>query len=165
MSFFDKKEEVINIELTQYGKHLLSKGKLRPKYYAFFDDGGIYDANATNFSESQPDIKTRIISETPMMKPVCNYMGVESQFHKRDHYTISGDLLYPTVDEKLNFLQYPLGTSSPMTDKAPAWNVVMIRGEMSSSEHSLTSSDYNELNIPQINCDVDYNPIKNRGVS
>jgi hypothetical protein len=35
MSFFNKKEEVIEIELTSYGKSLLAKGKLRPTHYAF----------------------------------------------------------------------------------------------------------------------------------
>ena len=30
MGFFDRKEEVIDIELTQYGKHLLSLGKFKP---------------------------------------------------------------------------------------------------------------------------------------
>ena len=43
MSFFDSKEEVIKIELTQFGKYLLSKGKFAPKYYAFFDDDIVYD--------------------------------------------------------------------------------------------------------------------------
>ena len=28
-TFFNKKEEVINIELTPYGKHLFSEGKFR----------------------------------------------------------------------------------------------------------------------------------------
>ena len=37
MEFFDRKQEVIDIQLTPYGKYLLSKGKLRPKFYAFFD--------------------------------------------------------------------------------------------------------------------------------
>ena len=38
MEFFDKKEEVIDLQLTQYGKYLLSLGKLRPIFYAFYDD-------------------------------------------------------------------------------------------------------------------------------
>ena len=38
MKFFNKKEDVLDIQLTQYGKHLLSKGELEPTYYAFFDD-------------------------------------------------------------------------------------------------------------------------------
>ena len=35
MTFFDPKEEVMDIELTQHGKRLLSKGLLRPTYYLF----------------------------------------------------------------------------------------------------------------------------------
>ena len=43
MTFFNQKEEVLQIELTQYGKYLLSRGKWKPAYYAFFDDDVIYD--------------------------------------------------------------------------------------------------------------------------
>ena len=35
MEFFDQKEEVIDVQLTQFGKHLLSKGRFKPEYYAF----------------------------------------------------------------------------------------------------------------------------------
>ena len=38
MAFFNKKEEVMDIELTQYGKYLLSQGKFKPVFYAFFDE-------------------------------------------------------------------------------------------------------------------------------
>ena len=38
MEFFDSKEEVIDLQLTQFGRHLLSKGKFKPVYYSFFDD-------------------------------------------------------------------------------------------------------------------------------
>ena len=38
MSFFNKKEEVYHIELTPYGRYLLSIGKLKPHHYRFFDD-------------------------------------------------------------------------------------------------------------------------------
>ena len=38
MSFFNKKEDVIEIQLTQHGKYLLSKGRFKPAYYAFYDD-------------------------------------------------------------------------------------------------------------------------------
>ena len=43
MTFFDKKTEVINFELTPHGRHLLSMGKLAPKYYDFTDDDILYD--------------------------------------------------------------------------------------------------------------------------
>ena len=56
MTFFNKKEEVIQIKLTQYGKHLLSKGKFKPTYYAFFDDSVLYDSNYAGHTEVQNDI-------------------------------------------------------------------------------------------------------------
>lgn len=43
MSFINKKERVIQIELTQFGKKLLSKGNFKPQFYQFFDDDIIYD--------------------------------------------------------------------------------------------------------------------------
>ena len=43
MEFFDKKQDVMDIQLTSYGKHLLSKGLFKPTYYAFSDDGVMYD--------------------------------------------------------------------------------------------------------------------------
>jgi len=44
MVFFNTKEEVIDIELTPYGKHLLSQGKWKPVYYEFYDDDILYDS-------------------------------------------------------------------------------------------------------------------------
>ena len=35
MSFFNKKEEVIEVILTSYGKYKLSRGQWKPAYYAF----------------------------------------------------------------------------------------------------------------------------------
>ena len=60
MSFFDNKEDVIDLELTQYGKYLLSEGKFKPIFYAFFDDDILYDGNYGGRTEEQNAIKTRI---------------------------------------------------------------------------------------------------------
>ena len=43
MQFFDDKEEVIHFELTSYGRHLLSLGRLKPHFYAFYDDDVLYE--------------------------------------------------------------------------------------------------------------------------
>ena len=45
MAFLDRKEQVMDTQLTQYGKRLLAKGKFKPAYYAFYDDDIIYDLN------------------------------------------------------------------------------------------------------------------------
>ena len=88
MEFFNRKEEVLDIELTQYGKYLLSIGELAPAYYAFFDDDVIYDtkyqgdppkSDHTGFSgpsENQKDSEDRIKS-TPRVKVQHNFQTVE----------------------------------------------------------------------------------------
>ena len=62
MAFKDKKEEVLEIELTAFGKHLLSKGKFKPVYYSFFDDDVVYDWKYSGDSqEDQNYAETRIL--------------------------------------------------------------------------------------------------------
>ena len=38
MTFFNKKEDVLPIELTPYGRKILGQGKFKPVYYTFLDD-------------------------------------------------------------------------------------------------------------------------------
>lgn len=88
MEFFNRKEEVLDIELTQYGKYLLSVGKFKPSYYAFFDDDVIYDtqyqgdppkADDTGISgptENQKDSQKRI-QETPRIRSQHNFTTVD----------------------------------------------------------------------------------------
>ena len=45
MDFFDKKEDVLDFQLTEYGKYLLQNGVLEPAYYAFFDDDILFLAD------------------------------------------------------------------------------------------------------------------------
>ena len=62
MSFFNKKEDVLDIVLTPHGRHLLSKGKLKPAFYSFLDDDILYDIAAASGTESNYQIKDRILS-------------------------------------------------------------------------------------------------------
>ena len=41
--FIDKKEQVYDLKLTNYGHYLLSIGTFKPTYYTFLDDNVIYD--------------------------------------------------------------------------------------------------------------------------
>ncbi len=111
MEFFNRKEEVLDIELTQYGKYLLSIGKLNPVYYAFFDDDVIYDtqyqgdppkSDDTGIpgpSENQKDSEDRI-KETPRIKVQHNFKTVEKTSSQ-----IADDIFYepkyftPTAQE------------------------------------------------------------------
>ena len=68
MEFFNKKEEVIDVQLTEYGKLLYSRGMFSPTYYSFHDDDIIYDYGYAGIAnEEQNDIDTRIV-ETPRLK-------------------------------------------------------------------------------------------------
>ena len=41
--FLDKKEQVIDFQLTPYGNYLMSVGIFKPAYYAFYDSNILYD--------------------------------------------------------------------------------------------------------------------------
>ena len=60
MTFFNKDEDVMKIELTPHGRKLLSHGKLKPFYYAFYDDDILYDSDRAGFSETNADSKNTI---------------------------------------------------------------------------------------------------------
>ena len=63
MTFFNKKEEVFQIELTPYGRYLLSIGRLQPHHYKFFDDDVVYN-HSKSFSQIQPDGPILIARDT-----------------------------------------------------------------------------------------------------
>jgi hypothetical protein len=139
MSFFDSKKEVLDVVLTEYGRKLLSQGKMKPKFYAFFDDDIIYDSTYANLTESQSEIQPRILEEVPYLKLY--------------NLTISGSEQSVRINDnevkKLNYsLGLPIGFSDPNTDYSPSWNVNCLKGNIYSvSSSSLwTNKDY----IPQI---------------
>jgi len=107
MEFFNKKEEVLELTLTQKGKELFSQGKFIPTYYSFHDTDIIYD-NSNN--EEQNSIVPRI-KETPTLKQNTNiYFGLADNKLKHNLYcelgskTI-GDQYKPAWD--LNFMKSP----------------------------------------------------------
>jgi hypothetical protein len=91
LEFFDKKEEVIDIQLTQYGKHLLSLGKFKPTQYAFFDGDIIYDVKYASGSEKQSEAERRI-KDTPRLKTQYVYSGIETEITKINKLVKGGDL-------------------------------------------------------------------------
>lgn len=150
MSFFDSKEDVIKIELTYEGKELLSHGKFKPKYYAFYDDDILYDGLYANLTESQKSIQQRILQETAYTKPQTNYETVEKRALKYFGNKIK--------DINEFSLPYSIGTSDPSSEFAPAWNVNAIINEVESTTPTINKNCANNidcepdlLNIPQIN--------------
>jgi len=88
MTFFNKKEEVIEIQLTQYGKYLVSLGKFKPTEYAFFDADVIYDREYTDLSEAQNDSELRIKNA---IRPKTQYVfspGPETEITKANKHIL-----------------------------------------------------------------------------
>lgn len=163
MSFFNKKEEVLQIKLTQYGKHLLSKGKFNPSHYAFFDDTVIYDSEWALYEEHQNETEGRIQEDTPSMKVQHIFSGAETNIKKLTSNPAialkywEADLPYPqhTEDRHYSSTASPLGKSTPGAQKAPAFLLNFMIGEMTGSSYYLTGS-HQTLKIPQLDIDLIY---------
>ena len=157
MSFFDKKEEVIQIELTQYGKHLLSKGEFVPVYYSFFDDDITYDWKYTGdtASEKQNYAQDRILEETPSSKVQYVFSGRETivtQINQevRNNRTKLRDKKIQQTPEKNYALSAPLGNSSYSSNHAPSWGASALRGKFSTLVRYQQGAQPT-LMIPQVN--------------
>ena len=99
-TFFNKKEDVIDLKLTRYGRHLLSMGKFKPEYYAFFDDDILYDSQyggtpAVSGSVQKPEVQNLIaarIKETPRIKTQTVFGGAETEVKEINEHIRSGKL-------------------------------------------------------------------------
>ncbi len=162
MSYFDSKEEIINLQLTPYGRHLLSKGIFKPVYYAFFDDEIIYDSSYMDVSESKNEIEGRILNNTPVNKPQYNFSSLE-QIIKNNTLLVQSEndrnkkLVEQDSADKNYALSIPLGKSSYNSIYAPAWNIKAIEGKIVTANQYIDNSDGTSgtlqpyLKIPQIN--------------
>ena len=150
MAFYNKKEEVIEIELTSFGKSLLAKGKLRPSYYAFFDEDVIYDSQ---YGASNDPADERIRNETPRSRVQYNYSSVEDVKSLREESvpTTSGDVIKEILvqEQKRRNVFPPIGTSANDSVNYPSWKAYMLQGELDSSEPNILMGD-SVVNIPQM---------------
>lgn len=154
MAFFNKKEEVIDIELTQYGKHVLSKGKFMPYYYAFFDNGILYDSQYGGIEEEPADAQDRILS-TPVRKTQYVFTSLEKQVKELTKLIRTGNINIQDQEiqnykDREYALPTPLGNSAIGSSKAPAWSIAFLKGNLKNSESSITSAQ-SVVKIPQIN--------------
>ncbi|QDP51382.1 MAG: hypothetical protein GOVbin630_80 [Prokaryotic dsDNA virus sp.] len=185
MNFLDPKERVLDLELTSYGRYLLSVGKFSPSHYAFFDDDIIYDATYAGITtEHQSETEERIQEETPRL-------GAQTVFSAREVAVFSSspnvinDLIIGQDIENLRevdkqkleqrvrvqeqpdnaeVLQQPIGNSNPAYDKNPAWLATFLKAPLSSSApYQTISSSLGILykNIPQLNVNIEYQIYRN----
>jgi hypothetical protein len=162
MSYFDDKQEILKVELTTYGRYLISRGKFRPAYYAFFDDDVLYDGEYADVTETQNSIQTRILDETPSLKPQTTFTSIENSVKLSTLLPREIGKLKQEADQigpdKNYALSYPLAKSSHGTEYAPAWNLRFINGVISGDieQYINNASGTYEilqpfLKLPQIN--------------
>jgi|9_EtaG_2_1085328.scaffolds.fasta_scaffold06340_2 hypothetical protein len=145
MTFFNKKEDVLKIELTPHGRKMLSMGKLKPVYYTFLDDDVLYDGAQGGVSENNSQSKDRILSETPYMKPQTNYKGVDTSLRNEDNKV-----------EQVTYLQQIIGSNNTAETRAAGWNVTTLLGEIENSSKTLTGSTTATQPIPQLEYEINY---------
>ncbi len=130
MAFINKKEEVIDIKLTQFGKNSLSRGVFKPVYYQFFDDDIIYDRKYAGVTEEQNATEDRIKAEV-RMETQHLVKGVQTRFDIETKKIESGERgvfekLVQEMDplEKEKLLQSPLYTCKAGSQDTPSFTLV-----------------------------------------
>jgi|ETNvirnome_6_100_1030635.scaffolds.fasta_scaffold00468_6 hypothetical protein len=186
MELFNKREDVIDLELTPYGELLLLEGVFKPTYYAFFDDEVLYDSRYAGIEvEAQNKIKDRI-KEVPRLKTQYLFTNTELPSVKIEDYAAKvfkgeittldlvktanllpqekiGALSYePMYYLKLYTLPLPLGNCSFETEHAPAWDINLLYNNLDQQKDGtysveiFSSSIHPTLKIPQMDVTIQY---------
>lgn len=155
MSFFDSKEEVIDIELTQYGKTLLSRGFFKPVYYSFHDEDVLYDVSYAGISENTNFAEVRIQEQTPIHKPfysfkeskpyLSNDINQEKFLSQKSNLSINKPLLFPNS----------LSDSTISNLYIPSWEIYNLSSYFTSSATTFTNANVVSASIPQFEVKID----------
>ena len=151
MKFLDKKGQVLDIQLTQHGKRLLSQGVFKPEYYAFFDDDIIYDYNHAGNGETQNEAEGRIF-DAVRLEAQYNFSGVETKLKEQN--IINSQLAQNETDKETQF--GPLNTADPFSEYVPAWDVQFLSGKINSFQKTFKPESL-DLKIPQLEVVLNHN--------
>tara|TARA_A100001515_G_scaffold9144_2_gene7619 strand:+ start:6757 stop:7677 length:921 start_codon:yes stop_codon:yes gene_type:complete len=180
MEFFNKKEEVLEVVLTNYGRDKLAAGQFNPTFYAFFDDDVQYDVSGSGYTENQNSSESRIQSDTPKLKLIPTREGAETRVNRfidnvssSFNAVIGGHSSDPANNVEIFQQQpygdkgkldaYPLGRSSYNTQNAPAWQMEILSNPSSSSGQRFLNEDDFIQPIPQIDITIDYETFFKQG--
>jgi uncharacterized protein YkvS len=147
--FINRKEEVIQFELTAYGKEKFSTGDFSPSFYAFYDSDVLYDGGYASFpSESQNDIVTRI-KEVPRHSVITRFTSSEGNNAQRainiskQEFGVSNSVS-GSNQSYFKFFR-PIGSNSPWSEYAPAWKIQTLEG----SQPFIGGMSFNSSSISQ----------------
>ena len=124
MTFFNKKEEVLQVVLTRTGREKLAAGLFVPTHYEFLDEDVLYDARclSTSSLEGQNQIKARIKDKISLRPATSKQRGVsKTEEPKEQNRLIEG-----------------LGTFSPYSNYKPAWQIEATDGTLFTSSGEIT---------------------------
>ena len=182
--FLDKKERVFDFELTPYGKQRLSVGRFKPIYYAFFDDGVLYDSKYAGFSEAQNTTNERIKDNTQFIEGILSFSEIENFIPAGNYLNIAAadtemdpaDIDISPVSQILRTDKFSFESAigdarfdSDNNQNAPATKIVTCQGTITdiatkdSSSYDFTAStadvESRQFNIPQINVALYYTKV------
>ena len=167
MSFFDKKQEVIDIKITQFGKNLLARGFFKPVYYRFFDDDILYNSECAGFSEEQNEAEERIL-DTQRIKTLYQSIGVETTFDHEQELIKMGKLdTFQQITKRQKpllkdvMLRYPLESSEINSEIAPRLDFAITGAPIRSVKKFIKVEGF-DLPVPQINITSSYNILVDR---
>lgn len=141
MEFFNRKEDVIDIKLTRYGKKKYSQGKLSPTYYAFFDDDIIYDYSYASMTETENSASLRI-KDSVRPRIQNSFIGIES--------TLSRTGEQQTREKEYTYVSR-LSNSDLGTNYAPSWKVTSHMGNINTVEQAILTGSVKTVTVPQLN--------------
>lgn len=171
MTFFNKKEEILEIKLTSYGKHKLSLGEFKPVYYAFFDDDVLYDGARAGITEDNNNIEPRIQDNTPSLRTQTSFNDLEAEVRKQRNIgdktaLVKDESIFDDDDGLRNVL--PLGNSEAGNSFIAAWGLQFLKGDFYKSRSTTHAADADcespyrcqkpVVNIPQIDAKIQITP-------
>jgi|TARA_X000001388_G_scaffold74360_2_gene67226 hypothetical protein len=167
MTFFNKREEVIDLEFTRFGRNLLSRGAFKPVYYRFFDDDIIYDLSRTGRSEPQSDSEQRIKNSIRLKNQYLT-TGIETSYDIQSELIKEGERgaflelsRYADPIENERILKYPLGTYNAGSPITPSFHVRVLGAPLSGSLSFIHTSGIID-NTPQLSIKPEYTYIVDR---
>ncbi len=160
MAFVDKKETVIQIELTPFGKRKIAKGNFRPDHYMFFDDDIIYDNSYTGTADAVNAAQDRIKSAARLDTQYL-VKGIETSFDLESELIEAGtkDLFEElrqsdNTEESERILSFPLGSMNTNTQDSPAFSLISWNDKISNSSVTFNDNYNNGFKTAQINMNL-----------
>ena len=176
MTFFNKKEEVFDVQLTSEGRRQLANGKFKPRYYAFYDDEILYDVGYAGSTEEQNESQDRILDDTPYPRVSARFKGAKPE--GKDNYNKNNKKNEEAIAYDIFMKESPfmttLGSYNSLTQEAPYYNISVLSenvyglttgssaspllyAQVTASNGSLTvTGGTTQTYIPQINITASY---------